>query len=137
LLEAWAAGKREYARAVAPSLATTSLSADERRFLVRLARALQRELHATSVWLYGSRARGEPPHSDSDIDVLVIAPGSSWDNLGRAYRLLHRLAVEAGVDPMLFSVQVFDPEWLAGRRAIDSFFIQEVDRDKVPLAGQP
>jgi predicted nucleotidyltransferase len=89
------------------------------------------------VWLYGSRARGEPPHPDSDVDVLVIAPGSSWDNLGRAYRLLHRLAVEEDVDPMLFSVQVFDAEWLARRRAVDSFFIQEVDRDKVLLAGQP
>ncbi len=32
---------------------------------------------------------------------------------------------------------VFDDEWLAGRRAIQSFFMQEVDRDKVVLAGRP
>lgn len=34
---------------------------------------------------------------------------------------------------MLFSLQVFDQD----RRAIDSFFIQEVDRDTVVIAGQP
>ncbi len=38
---------------------------------------------------------------------------------------------------MRFSLQVFDEDWLAGRRAIESFFIREVDRDKVVLAGQP
>jgi len=41
-------------------------------------------------------------------------------------------------DPRAFSpVQgyVHTPEWLDGRRAIRSFFIAEVDRDKVVLHG--
>ena len=37
---------------------------------------------------------------------------------------------------MLFSVKVLDAAWLAGRRAIESFFIQDVDRDKIVLAGR-
>jgi predicted nucleotidyltransferase len=63
------------------SLATASLTDAERRALDRLVDALQRELgddlHA--VWLYGSRARGEPQHEEgSDIDLLVItSPGTA------------------------------------------------------------
>ena len=30
---------------------------------------------------------------------------------------------------------VYDPQWLRGRREIESFFIGEVDRDKIVLAG--
>ena len=37
--------------------------------------------------------------------------------------------------PFTYSVHVFDPEWLQRRREIESFFIQEVDRDKIVLAG--
>lgn len=74
------------------SLADASLTAEERRVVERLVELLREEfgpdLHA--VWLYGSRARGEPPY-------------------------------------------VFDPEWVTARRAIDSFFMREVDRDKVVL----
>lgn len=36
--------------------------------------------------------------------------------------------------PSAIPCHVFDPEWLHYRREIESFFIQEVDRDKV-LAG--
>jgi len=81
LAEAYPHRPLEYARpGVGSSLDTSSLTADERRLVARLTPALQRELNATSVWLYESRARGEPVHADSDIDLLVIAPGSSWDN---------------------------------------------------------
>jgi hypothetical protein len=34
-----------------------------------------------------------------------------------------------------FSVHIQTPQWLKGRRAIRSFFIGEVDRDKVVLHG--
>jgi predicted nucleotidyltransferase len=125
-----------YAPHVALPIAASSLTADELRVAVRLASALEAELEASSVWLYGSRAGGEPPGPDSDVDLLVIASGSSWDNLLRAYRLLHRIADQEGVSPMVFSLQVFDEDWLAGRRAIASFFMQEVDRDKIVLAGR-
>ncbi len=34
-----------------------------------------------------------------------------------------------------FSVHVHTPEWLAQRREIHSYFITEVDRDKIALCG--
>ena len=34
-------------------------------------------------------------------------------------------------------MKVYDPSWLEGRRQIESFFIREVDRDKVVLLGEP
>jgi predicted nucleotidyltransferase len=45
------------------TLATASLSDAERRALDRFVAAVQRELgdELHAVWLYGSRARGEPP----------------------------------------------------------------------------
>ena len=55
----------------------------------------------------------------------------------RAVQLLNRAADAEGVNPVRFSILVFDPEWLNGRREIESFFIQEVDRDKVVLYGEP
>jgi len=54
---------------------------------------------------------------------------------GLADRL--RRADDAEGRPSFFSVQVHDPAWLEQRREIRSFFIQEVDRDKVVLAGSP
>ena len=35
----------------------------------------------------------------------------------------------------IVSIKVYDPNWLEGRRRIDSFFIREVDRDKIVLYG--
>lgn len=104
--------------------------------IARLVPALEAGLDAHAVWLYGSRARGETPGPDSDVDLLIIAPGGSWENLTHAYHLLHQIADDERVNPMRFALQVFDEDWLAGRRAIDSFFMQEVDRDKIVLAGQ-
>ena len=52
-----------------------------------------------------------------------------------------QLAIEAaqaeGANPAGFSVELYDPELVAERRRIHSFFIQEVDRDKIVLAGSP
>jgi len=42
-----------------------------------------------------------------------------------------------GANEGRFSVLVDTPEWLRGRREIRSFFIQEVDRDKVFPFGAP
>ncbi|MGO9321451.1 MAG: nucleotidyltransferase domain-containing protein [Solirubrobacteraceae bacterium] len=56
------------------ALAETSLSADERalveQFVEELRARLDGRLHA--VWLFGSRARGERPSAESDVDVLVL-----------------------------------------------------------------
>jgi len=102
------------------------------RFLSRLNDVLGGDLHG--LWLYGSRARGTA-HPESDVDLLVIADGGR-DRYGRIVGdLSEDAAIAEGESPFNYSVQVHDPKWLKGRRAIDSFFIQEVDRDKIVLAG--
>jgi predicted nucleotidyltransferase len=122
---------------VSKVLATASLSEAERRtvcrFVASLCDALGDELRA--VWLYGSRARGERSHPDSDVDLLVIAAGDVERNQRLAGDLGEAAALAEGESPFAYSVHVYDPEWLRGRRQIESFFIQDVDRDKIVLAG--
>lgn len=117
-------------------LATAALSAGEsktvRRFASQLRDALGGDLRA--LWLYGSRARGEA-HAESDVDLLVIADGGRERYQQLAWDLSEATATAAGESPFLYSVQVQDLEWLHGRRRIESFFIQEVDRDKLVLEG--
>src|SRR5664279_5723916 len=122
------------------SLAGTSLTPDESALLVRfgerLGERLGPALHA--VWLFGSRARGEPPRSeDSDVDVLVLVDDDSWDGKTPVFDALNGAAGELDLEQLAwsFSVHVHTLEWLRGRRAIESFFIAEVDRDKVVVAG--
>lgn len=117
-------------------LAEALLTESERRVVERFASRLRDELgddlHA--LWLYGSRARGEM-HADSDVDLLVIAD----DGRGRCRRtagdLSEAAAIAEGESPFTFSVHTHDLQWLRERRAIESFFIQEVDRDKLVLVG--
>jgi len=119
-------------------LEAASLTPQERRVLESLVVRLEEELgdDLRSVWLYGSRARQEPVASEgSDVDVLVIARGASRALDRRVQDLLHDVA--EGSSWIWFSVVLRDPDWLAGRRAIGSFFVQEIDRDKIVLAGEP
>ncbi len=122
-----------------PSLAQASLTDAERRTLERLVPLLEEEFGETlrSVWLYGSRARSEPPHEDSDIDLLIVADDAKSDGVGRAYRRIDEAAAGEKLGFMLFSPHVYTPEHVAQRREIRSFFIQEVDRDKIVLYGEP
>ena len=122
------------------ALAQTSLSADERRlldaWLARLRETMGDDLRA--VWLFGSRARGEPPaHEDSDVDLLVLVRDASWDARRPVGATLQQVADELGLGalPIWFTPHVHDVRWLEGRREIRSFFVQEVDRDKVVLYG--
>jgi len=57
-----------------PTLEAANLSAAERLGLDRFIELLRAELgpELIAVWLYGSRARGERHHEDSDVDLLVI-----------------------------------------------------------------
>jgi predicted nucleotidyltransferase len=125
--------------AAVATLADTSLSADERalldRFVSELRARLGEELHA--VWLFGSRARGERPDEDSDVDVLVLVDDASWDGKLRVHAAFDdsARALDLELAAVYFSVHVKTPEWLVERRAIRSFFITEVDRDKVVLVG--
>ncbi len=118
-------------------LAKAALSARERRVVVRFVDRLRDELgpDLIAVWLYGSRARGERPHADSDVDLLVIAEGDGERRQRLALELSEAAAIAEGESPFTYSVHVYDPDWLRGRREIESFFIAEVDRDKLVLAG--
>jgi predicted nucleotidyltransferase len=122
-----------------PTLAEAAITREERALLERFSRRLSERLGPAlhAVWLFGSRARGEPPGADSDIDLLVLADDATWDGKLAIRSVLGDAARELGLDDLAwsFSVHVNTPEWLAQRRAIGSFFIAEVDRDKVVIAG--
>ena len=124
------------------TITDTSLTAEERALLERFAEILSERLGPAlhAMWLFGSRARGElPSHEDSDVDVLVLVDDDSWD---RRRKLVHRAFHDAAKELDLvrtgiwFSVHIHTLDWLAGRRAIGSFFIAEVDRDKVVIGGR-
>lgn len=123
---------------IADVLAPASLSDAERRVVERLVELLPEQLDGCdihAIWLYGSRARGEIPHPESDIDLMVLADGVSFDQKMSAIELVNRLAPAEGVSPVWFSFFFNTAEWLRGRREIRSFFIAEVDRDKLVLYG--
>ncbi len=121
------------------SLAEASLSADEQALLERFVEKLGLRLGdgLRAVWLFGSRARGEKPTEDSDVDVLVLAEDASWDDRMDVRRVLDEAAQELGMDALAwsFSVHVHTLDWLAERREIRSFFVAELDRDKIALCG--
>lgn len=118
-------------------LAGATLSEAERstvrRFVALMDEALGDDLRG--LWLYGSRARGEATREDSDVDLLVIAEGDREHRRRLAMDLSEAAALAEDESPFTYSVQVHDEEWLRGRREIESFFIGEVDRDKIVLAG--
>jgi predicted nucleotidyltransferase len=119
------------------ALAAASLTPAERRVVERVVERLHEELGSNlhAIWLFGSRARGETPHPESDIDLMVFADGSPWEIGQTAIELAHEIAPAEGVSPVWYSFSVRTPEWLRGRREIRSFFIAEVDRDKLVLYG--
>lgn len=121
-----------------PALADASLSDLERTALDRVVNRLAAELGARlrAVWLYGSRARGEPPRGESDVDLLVVLDARRWQDDWAVRRLVSEAAEEVGADPLVFSTQVYDVATVSERRAIGSFFFQEVDRDRIVLFGE-
>jgi predicted nucleotidyltransferase len=121
------------------TLAHASLTDLERKALEAVVHELGDRLGPSlrSIWLYGSRARGEPPHDESDVDLLVVLDERSRDADRRVYDAVWHGAERAGASPVMFSVFVYDVERIAQRREIESFFIQEVDRDKIVLFGEP
>jgi predicted nucleotidyltransferase len=121
------------------TLAQTSLSEEERQVVERLIELMRERFGSRlhSVWLYGSRARGEPPGPESDIDLMAIADPDGGDDILTAILLVDQAAEELHLPRPIVSVKVHDPDWLEGRRRIESFFVQEVDRDKIVLYGEP
>ncbi len=121
------------------TLVDASLTEDERRVVERLVELMRERFSGRlrSVWLYGSRARGERPGPESDIDLLAIADRGEGDDVLTAILLVDQAARELGVPRPLVSIKVHDPSWLESRRRVDSFFIRDVDRDKLILYGGP
>jgi predicted nucleotidyltransferase len=127
------------------SLEAAALTARERRVVGRLLASLRDELgdDLLALWLYGSRARGEAdlsatdPDRRSDIDLMAIVdPSRGWSPYGEQTLPLVTAAAEAeGDSPVWYSVLVYEPDYLQNRRKIRSFFIQDVDRDKIVLHG--
>jgi predicted nucleotidyltransferase len=111
------------------------------RLLVWLRGTLADDLLA--VWLFGSRARGEvdleevDPDLRSDVDLMVIVgPGRDTGRLHRELAPhLERIADGEGDSPVWYSVLAYDIDRLRERRRVNSFFVQEVDRDKIVLFG--
>ena len=127
------------------ALSAAALNGRERLVVERSVVRLREEVGdgLLAVWLYGSRARGEadPAETDpdrrSDVDLLaIVAPSAGARELGWwALPMVEAEADALGDSPVYYSLRVFDTEWLHDRREIRSFFIQEVDRDKLVLYG--
>jgi len=117
------------------ALADAELDERERelldRFVAALARTYGDDLDA--VWLYGSRARGERPHDESDIDVLVVTRGDRDDE--PLIRTPWDVLSAMGNPWILVDPRQRSRAWVEDRRAIDSFFLRDVDRDKIVLYG--
>jgi predicted nucleotidyltransferase len=115
-------------------LAKATLATSEQQALERFVSLLVESLgpNLEAVWLYGSRARGEEPHDESDIDVIVLTREGESDR-SRVWRT----ALESGDAGLKITPITTTRAWIDERRAIDSFFLREVDRDKIVLFGGP
>jgi predicted nucleotidyltransferase len=118
-------------------IADAALDEPERELLDRFVAALAKQYgdDLDAVWLYGSRARGERPHDESDIDVLVVTRSERDDK--PLIPILWRVLDELGNPMILVDPRQRSRSWVADRRAIDSFFLRDVDRDKIVLYGGP
>src|SRR5690242_18016638 len=119
-----------------PALADAALNQEERAVLERFVAAIAEEYgdELESVWLYGSRARGERTHDESDLDLLVITHEPRDDDA--LYGVVHRVLNELGNPWVLLDARQRPRAWIEDRRAIRSFFLQDVDRDKIVLYGR-
>lgn len=117
------------------SLAETSLNHEQRALLERFAAELRSEKQnpPRAIWLFGSRARGEQPAGNSDVDVLVVVDEDSWQAKSHIHDTLLAVARAMRLEALTwsFAVHVHTPSWLTQRREVHSFFIDEVDRNKV------
>jgi len=122
------------------SLTDASLGADERALLEGFVEKLEGRLGGAlhGVWLFGSRARGQHTSRESDVDVLVLVEDASWAGKTVVHDVLGEVARDMGLPGVTwtFSIHINTPAWLEQRREVGSFFIAEVDRDKIVLSGE-
>jgi predicted nucleotidyltransferase len=118
-------------------LADAALDERERELLGRFVAALEGAYGdgLDGVWLYGSRARAERSHDESDIDVLVITRSGRDDEA--LISTLWRVLDEMGNPRVLVDPRQRSRAGVEDRRAIDSFFLRDVDRDRIVLYGDP
>jgi hypothetical protein len=111
-----------------PSLATASLDGAERRALHRFVGLLQERFgeELDAVWLYGRRARGDPPHDESELQLLVLLRQSSRGDRVTALELLWQAALAEGASESYFSIRIADRASGERRRAMDDFLEREV-----------
>lgn len=117
------------------TLAQARLNPVERRVIERWIERLRSALDLDAVWLFGSRARGESGSEDSDVDLLVITRGDPEQDRSVVWALIDEVARDLDADPTAYVPHTWDRAWLENRRAIRSFFVQELDRDKIVLYG--
>jgi predicted nucleotidyltransferase len=118
-----------------PALAQATLEEPEQALLNRLVAALRAAYgdDLYGVWLYGSRARGERTHDESDIDVMVITRSERSDE--RLIPLTWSVMDELSFGGTPVDVRQRSLAWIKDRREIDSFFLRDLDRDKIVLYG--
>jgi predicted nucleotidyltransferase len=77
-------------------LADAALDEPERELLDRFVAALEQAYgdDLDAVWLHGSRARGERPHDEPDIDVLGVTRSERDDTtlIATLWRILSDMA---------------------------------------------
>lgn len=86
-----------------------------------------------AAWLHGSRARGEPPREDSDIDLIFLLDDPTYDDQKEVVSLAFDVGNALGYPATYLSPLVRETEWPAKRRAIRDFFIADVDHDRIVL----
>jgi len=80
--------------------------------------------------LFGSRARGDEVHEESDIDVCVAIAGLTWQEKHEVYALTGAILDEHDV---LLSAYVVSAEHLDHLRRRERAIAQEIARDGIPL----
>lgn len=117
------------------TLAQATLSDEERRVVAAIVERLGERFddRLQAVWLFGSRARGERPGPESDVDLMAVTDAGCTMQVNHAWALAGEVAESEGGGRFDYDLRVWDAEWLANRREIRSFFIQEVDRDRIIL----
>lgn len=105
----------------------TSVTDEEREAVERFLRDLEESLGSDveAVWLYGSRARNEPPAAESDVDLLVLTEGGRERDRSRVIDLASEAALSAaGQNGVSLSATVQGLDWVRERRAKDDGFIR-------------
>jgi hypothetical protein len=67
----------------------------------------------------------------------VVTRGDAERDRHRVWKAIDEVARAMGVNPAIFVPHTWDRAWVESRREIESFFIEEVDRDKIVLFGRP